>query len=70
MAPEHTVTDVEGLIVDEQAHQLSIGHIDECLARLWRSVLGLSVGQRTQLVESVQVRAGEPVGLTLIEVGP
>ncbi len=40
------VADVEGLVVDEQPHQLAVGDVDHRLARLGGAVLRLGVGQR------------------------
>ena len=70
MVLEHAVTDVKGLIADENAQQLPVGHIDEGLARLRRSVLGLRERQGSQFVESIQIRARQPVGLPLVKVAP
>ena len=61
------VADVEGLVVDDQAEDLAVGHVDDRLARL-RVALG--VRQRPQLMKPVEVGAGPLVGLTLVEVAP
>ena len=48
--------------------QLAIGHVDDRLARFGVAVGGLGVGQRTHLVQAVEVGAGQPGGLALVEV--
>ena len=62
------VADVERLVVDQQPDDLAVGHVDDRLARLGVAVAGLGVGQRPQLVERVQVGAGQAVRLALVEV--
>ena len=62
------VADVERLVVDEQADELAVRDVDERLARLREAVCRLGVGQRVQLEEPVQVRAGNAVRLALVEV--
>ena len=62
------VADVEGLVVDEQADDLAVGHVHDRLARLRVAVAGLGVRQRPQLVERVQVRAGQAERLAFVEV--
>src|SRR5207248_640432 len=63
------VTDVEGLVVDEQADDLPVGDVEDRLTRLRVAVAGLGVGERPQLVERVQVRPRNGEGLALVEVG-
>ncbi len=70
MAPEFAGADVEGLVVDEQADQLGVGDVDHRLAGLGVAVAGFGVGQRTGLVDTVEVRTGKAVGLALVEVAP
>ena len=65
---ERAVADVERLVVDEQADELAVGDIDDGLPGLGVAVSGLGVRQRAQLVEGVQVGAGQPVRLPLVEV--
>ena len=67
-ATQLAVADVERLVVDEQADELAVGDVDDRLARLRVAVAGLRVGQRPQLVEGVQVGAGQAVRLALVEV--
>ena len=62
------VAHVERLVVDEQADELAVGHVDERLARLGRAVLALRDRQRAQLVEAVEVGAGHAVRLAFVEV--
>ena len=62
------VADVERLVVDEQADELPVRGVDDRLAGLRVAEAGLGVRERPQLVERVQVRAGEPVRLALVEV--
>ena len=65
---ELAVADVEGLVVDEQAHDLAVRDVDERLAGLGVAVAGLGVGQRPRLVEAVEVGPRRAVGLALVEV--
>ena len=62
------VADVERLVVDQQPDQLAVGRVDDRLAVLRVAVAGLGVGQRPRLVEAVEVGAGEPERLALVEV--
>ena len=57
VAAQLAVADVERLVVDQQADDLAVGHVDQRLARLGVAVAGLRVGQRAHLVEAVQVGA-------------
>ena len=65
---ELPVAHVERLVVDEQADELAVGDVDDRLARLRGAVARLGVRQRPQLVERVEVRAGQAVRLALVEV--
>ena len=60
----------ERLVVDEQADELAVGDVEDRLTGLRVAVAGLGVGERTGLVEGVQVGAGQPVGVALVEVPP
>ena len=62
------VADVEELVVDVQAQELAVGDVDHRLARLGVAVGVLGVGQRPDLVQPVEVGAGQAVGLALVEV--
>ena len=62
------VADVERLVVDQQPDDLAVGDVDDGLAVLRVAVAGLGVRQRAGLVEAVQVGAGEPERLALVEV--
>ena len=62
------VADVEQLVVDEEPQELAVGDAEDGLARLGVAVGRLGVRQRPDLVEAVEVRAGQPVGLALVEV--
>ena len=64
------VPHVEGLVVDEQPDRLAVGHVDDRLARFGKAVTCLGVRQWAQFVEGVQVGAGQPVRLALVEVAP
>ena len=61
-APRAAVADVERLVVDQQPHDLAVGHVDHRLAGLGVAVTGLGVGQRPRLVEAVDVGARHAVG--------
>ena len=68
MREELPVADVEGLVVDEQTDDLAVRDVDDRLARLGIAVAALRVRQRPQLVERVQVGAGQAEGLALVQV--
>ena len=51
---EMAVADVEGLVVDDQAEDLAVGHVDDRLARLRVAVSRLGVRQRPQLMKPVR----------------
>ena len=70
MAAELAVAQVEGLVVDEQADDLAVGDVHERLSGLRIAVAGLRVRQRAQLVEGVQVGAGQAERLALVEISP
>jgi hypothetical protein len=70
VGPQLAVPDVERLVVHQQAHQLGVRDVDHRLPGLREAVPGLGVGQRAQLVERVQVRAGQTVRLPLVQVSP
>ena len=62
------VADVERLVVDQQPDQLAVGDVDDRLAGLGVAVAGLGVRQWAQLVERVEVGAGQAVRLALVQV--
>jgi hypothetical protein len=68
VARQLAVAGVEGLVVDQKPDQLAVGDVDQCLPVLRVAVAGLRVGERTRLVEPVEVRAGHARGLALVEV--
>ena len=68
VGPQLAVAHVERLVVHEQAHELGVGDVHHRLARLREAVPGLGVGQRPQLVERVEVGAGQAVRLALVQV--
>jgi hypothetical protein len=47
---ELAIAHVEGLVIDEQADELAIRHVDDGLARLRRSVLGLGLRESVRKV--------------------
>ena len=52
---EVAVSDVEGLVVDEQADDLAVGHVDQRLPGLRIAVRRFGVGEGHLLVDRVQV---------------
>ena len=62
------VAQVERFVVDEQPDELAVGDVDDCLARLREAVARLGVGQRSHLVERVQVGAHQAGGIALVEI--
>ena len=68
MVQQLAVAQVERLVVDQQPDEFAVGDVDDRLAGLRVAVAGLGVGQRPRLVEGVQVGAGQPVRLTLVQV--
>src|SRR6266516_2771575 len=65
---ELPIADVERLVVDEQTDDLSVRDVDDRLARLGVAVAALRVRQRPQLVERVQIGAGQAVRLAFVQV--
>ena len=68
MREQLAVADVERLVVDQQPDELAVGGVDDGLAVLRVAVAGLGVRQRARLVEAVEVGAGQPERLALVEV--
>src|SRR5579863_4008939 len=62
------IPDVEGLVVDQQADDLSVGDVDDGLPGVGEAVAGLRVRQWPDLVHGVEVGAGQAVGLALVQV--
>lgn len=62
------VPQVEGFVVDEQPDDLPVGDVDDRLAGLGIPVPGLRVRQGPQLVDPVQVGAGQAVRFPFVEV--
>jgi hypothetical protein len=62
------ITNVEGLIIDEQSDQLAIGCVDQCLTRLRSAVLALGFQERTQLIETVEIRSRQSMWLAFVEI--
>jgi hypothetical protein len=63
-----TVSDVERLVVHEQAEKLAVGNVDHRLACLGVAVATLGIGQWQGLEKPIQVRTGDPMRLPLIEI--
>ena len=68
MAPKLAVAHVEWLVLDQQADDLAVRHVDHGLARLRISVAGLGIGHRSHLVDAAQICAGQSERLALVEV--
>ena len=68
MGVEFAVANVEGFVVDEETNQLAIRHVDHDFVADRVPVPRFGVGQRSTFVHAVQVRAGETVGIPLIEI--
>ena len=66
MVLDLAVAKVKGVVVDEQADELAVGDIDDGLPGLGVAISSLGIGQRAQLVEGVQVGAGQAVRLTTL----
>jgi len=61
-------TDTEGRVVNQQPNELAVGDVHNLLAGLGVAVAGFGMRQRPHLVERVEVRAGNSVWLSLVEV--
>src|ERR1700761_1115777 len=68
VAQQLAVANVEWLVVDQQAQDLAVGDVDDRLPGLRVAVAGLRIRQRPDLVERVQIRAGQAVRLAFVEV--
>ncbi len=62
------VTNIERLVIDEQADELAISHVDQRLARLRSPVLALGFQQRAQFIETVQIRSRQPMWLAFVKI--
>src|SRR5262249_28320262 len=51
------VTNVKGLVIDEQSDELAVSHVDHGLTGLRSTILALGFRQRTQLIETVEIRS-------------
>ena len=69
MRMKGSVPHVERLVVDEQADDLAVGHVDQGLTRFRVAIRRLRVWQRHLLVDRVQVGPGDRMRLALVEVG-
>ena len=65
---QFAVPDVERLVADQQPNDLAVGDVDNGLAGLRIAEPGLGVRQRPDLVEGIQVGAGQAVRFALVEV--
>ena len=70
MRTQLAVPHVERLIIDKQADQLAVGHVDHLLAGLREAVGALGVGQRPRLINPVEIAARQAMRLALVQVGP
>ena len=70
MPLELSVAHVERFVVDEQAHELAVGDVDNGLAGLGVAVARLGIWQGTQLEHRVEICPGQGVRLTLVEIAP
>src|ERR1700747_162710 len=68
MGVQGAVPDVERLVVDQQPDHLAVGDVDDGLPAVGVPVAGLGVGQRPDLVHGVEVGAGQPVRVSLVQV--
>lgn len=68
MGQQLAVAGVERLVVDQQPDDLAVGDVDDGLAVLGVSETRFGVGQRTDLVEAVQVGARQTVRFAFVEV--
>ena len=68
MGQQVAVTNIKRLVIDEQPDKLAIGHVDQRLARLRCPVLALGFQQRTQLVETIEIRSWQPMWLAFVEI--
>src|SRR5690349_38497 len=68
MLLEFAVAHIERFIIDEQAQNLAVGHVDHRLAVLRIAVSRFRIRQWPRLVERIEVGTGQPVGLALVEV--
>lgn len=68
MSPQLPVADIKGLIVHEQPDYLAIGDIDDRLPVFGIAVGSLDVGERSALIDPVEISAGHAMRFTLVEV--
>jgi hypothetical protein len=65
---ERAVADVEWLVVDEEADDLAVGDVDDCLAGLGEAVAGFGVWKGVVFIEGVEVGAWQCVRFAFVEV--
>lgn len=70
VAVEPAVAQIEGFVADQQPEHLAVRDVDRRLTGLRIAVSSFWVRQGVRLVEPVEVRAGYPVRLALVEVAP
>ena len=68
MTVQFAVAHVKGLVVHQEANHLSVGDVDDDFVTFRVPVAALAVGKGTNLVDAVQIRTGQPVRITLVEV--
>ena len=64
------VAHVERFVVDEQAEELPVGHVDDPLTHIRKGVTLLGIAQRRRLEETVEVGAGRTHRFALLEGAP
>src|SRR5262249_44565150 len=62
------VSNVKGLIIDEQPDELAVRHVDHCLTRFRSPVLALGLQQRAQLIETVEIGSRQSMWLPLVQI--
>ena len=64
------VTDIEWLVVDQEAEELPIGNVDERLGRLAETVPRFGIWHRAQLVETIEIGSWQPMRFALVQISP
>src|SRR5689334_7255011 len=68
MREQVAVTNVKGLIIDQQSNELAVRHVDHGLTRFRSPVLALGFQQRPQLIETVEIRSRQTMRFAFVKI--
>ena len=68
MGTQFAVANIERFVVDQQPHDLAVGHIDDRLPGLGIAVAAFRIRQRPDFEDTIEIGARQAVRLTLVQV--